>query len=68
MLVQHPETVAIVTFDGDELILVRQRGAGAGGLMLDIPAGEIEPDERPPGSRGRRLTGRDEGETVSASQ
>jgi ADP-ribose pyrophosphatase len=47
LLVRHPESVAIVAVDGDELVLVRQTRPGAPVRTLELPSGKLEPDETP---------------------
>jgi len=47
LLVRHPESVAIVAIDGDELVLVRQSRLGAPERTLELPSGKLEPDESP---------------------
>jgi 8-oxo-dGTP pyrophosphatase MutT (NUDIX family) len=44
-LIEHPPSVVLVVSDGDELVLVRQRRPGAGGPVLELPAGTLEPGE-----------------------
>jgi 8-oxo-dGTP pyrophosphatase MutT (NUDIX family) len=44
-LIEHPPSVVLVVSDGDELVLVRQRRPGADGLVLELPAGTLEPGE-----------------------
>lgn len=47
-LVQHTGAVAVVALDSDQnVILVRQFRIGANKVMLEIPAGLLEPDEAP---------------------
>lgn len=55
MLVQHPETVAIIPIDGDEVVLVRQTRAGAAGTTLELPSGKLEPGETPAQAVTREL-------------
>ncbi len=44
-MIEHPPSVVLVVSDGDELVLVRQRRPGAGGPVLELPAGTLEPGE-----------------------
>lgn len=55
MLIRHPESVAIVAVDGDEVVLVRQRRPGAKGRTLELPAGTLEPGETPEAAARREL-------------
>jgi 8-oxo-dGTP pyrophosphatase MutT (NUDIX family) len=54
-LIEHPESVAIVALDGDEIVLVRQSRPGANGTTLEIPAGCLEEDETPEEAAAREL-------------
>ncbi|MBD0289982.1 MAG: NUDIX hydrolase [Thermoleophilia bacterium] len=55
MLIRHPESVAIVPVDGDELVCVRQTRRGAGRTILELPSGKLEPGERPAEAAVREL-------------
>ena len=44
-MIEHPPSVVLVVSEGDELVLVRQRRPGADGLVLELPAGTLEPGE-----------------------
>ena len=44
-LIEHPPSVVLVVTDGDDLVVVRQRRPGAGGDVLELPAGTLEPGE-----------------------
>ena len=55
MLVRHPESVAIVALDGDELVLVRQSRPGAPERTLELPSGKLEPGETPDAAAVREL-------------
>jgi ADP-ribose pyrophosphatase len=44
-MIEHPPSVTLVVTDGDELVLVRQPRPGAGGTVLELPAGKVEPGE-----------------------
>ncbi len=47
-VVEHPGAVAVLAFDDRErVVLVRQHRQPAGEIMLEIPAGKLEPDEDP---------------------
>jgi ADP-ribose diphosphatase len=47
-LIRHPGAVAIVAFDDDQnVLLVRQFRIAAGRVLLEIPAGTLEPGEAP---------------------
>jgi ADP-ribose pyrophosphatase len=54
-LVRHPESVTIVPVDGDEIVLVSQTRRGAGKRIFELPAGAIEPGERPAEAAKREL-------------
>ncbi len=45
MVIEHPPSVTLVVADGDEIVLVRQRRAGADGDVLELPAGKLDPGE-----------------------
>jgi ADP-ribose pyrophosphatase len=44
-VIEHPPAVVLVVLDGDEIVLVRQPRPGAGGLVLELPAGALEDGE-----------------------
>ncbi|HYO88746.1 MAG TPA: NUDIX hydrolase [Candidatus Limnocylindrales bacterium] len=46
-LVRHPGAVAIVPLIGDDVLMVRQFRIAAGRMMLEIPAGTLNPGEEP---------------------
>ena len=52
-VVEHPGAVAILAWDGARLAMVRQWRHATGGVLLEIPAGTLEPDE-PPAETARR--------------
>lgn len=52
-IVEHPGAVAILAWDGERLAMVRQWRHATGGVLLEIPAGTIEPGE-PPAETARR--------------
>ncbi len=55
-VVRHPGAVAIVVRDGEgQVLLVRQYRAPAGREMWEIPAGTVEPGERPLATAKREL-------------
>ncbi len=46
-LIQHPGAVAIVALDADDhVLLIRQFRLGAGQVMIELPAGTLEPGEQ----------------------
>ena len=55
MLVQHADSVAIVALDGEELVVVRQRRAGAADVTTELPSGKLEGDEGPEATVRREL-------------
>lgn len=44
-IVEHPGAVAILAWDGERLAMVRQWRHAAGQVLLEIPAGTLEPGE-----------------------
>ncbi len=47
-IVEHPGAVAILALDREErLVLVRQYRHAAGEVLLEVPAGKLEPGEEP---------------------
>lgn len=55
-IVEHPGAVAILAFDGRQrLVLVRQYRQAAGRVLLELPAGKLEPGEEPLGCARREL-------------
>ena len=54
-MVEHPPSVALVVVDGGEIVLVRQPRAGAGGAVVELPAGTLEPGETPLAAASREL-------------
>ncbi|HEY6103131.1 MAG TPA: NUDIX hydrolase [bacterium] len=44
-IVEHRGAVAIVPFEAGDVLLVRQHRAATGGMLLEIPAGTLEPGE-----------------------
>jgi len=55
VLIQHPESVAIVALVDGELVTVRQPRAGASELTLELPSGKLEPGETALEAAGREL-------------
>jgi ADP-ribose pyrophosphatase len=55
VVLQQPDSVSIVAVDGEQLVLVRQTRAGAGGRTLELPAGTIEEGETPEECAAREL-------------
>ena len=52
-IVEHPGAVAILAWDGERLAMVRQWRHATGQVLLEIPAGTLEPGE-PPDETARR--------------
>lgn len=52
-IVEHPGAVAILAWDGERVAMVRQWRHATGEILLEIPAGTLEPDE-PPAETARR--------------
>ncbi len=47
-VIRHPGAAAVVPFlDADTILLVRQYRHAAGGFLLEIPAGKLDPGEAP---------------------
>ena len=47
-VVEHPGAVAILALDNQgKVLLVRQFRQPAGGVLLEIPAGKLDPGEEP---------------------
>ena len=46
-VVEHPGAVAILAWDGERLAMIRQWRHATGEVLLEIPAGTLEPDEPP---------------------
>ncbi|HEY6609090.1 MAG TPA: NUDIX hydrolase [Candidatus Limnocylindria bacterium] len=44
-VVEHPGAVAILAWDGERLAMVRQWRHATGQVLLEVPAGTLEPDE-----------------------
>jgi ADP-ribose pyrophosphatase len=54
-IVEHPGAVAILTWDGERLAMVRQWRHATGQALLEIPAGTLEPHEAPAETARREL-------------
>ena len=54
-VVEHPGAVAILAWDGERLAMVRQWRQAAGGELLEIPAGTLDPGEEPRAAAEREL-------------
>lgn len=54
-VVEHPGAVAILAWDGERLAVVRQWRHPAGGEMVEIPAGTLDPGEEPRATAEREL-------------
>ncbi len=70
-LIQHPGASAIVPFvDTETVLLLRQYRHAAGGTIYEVPAGKLEPGEKPEACARRELeeeTGQRAGRIVSLS-
>ena len=54
-IVEHPGAVAILAWDGERVAMVRQWRHAPGEVLLEIPAGTLEPDEEPAVTARREL-------------
>ena len=55
-LIRHPGAAAVVPFlDEERVLLIRQFRHAAGGTILEVPAGKLEPGEKPSICAGREL-------------
>ena len=54
-LVVHPGAVVILPIDQGEVLFVRQERLGAGGMVLELPAGVLNKGEQPDDSARREL-------------
>jgi len=52
-IVEHPGAVAILAWDGQRVAMVRQWRHATGRVLLEVPAGTLEPGE-PPAATARR--------------
>jgi 8-oxo-dGTP pyrophosphatase MutT (NUDIX family) len=65
-IVRHPGGAAVVALDDqDRICLLRQFRHAAGGYILELPAGKLEPEEPPEATARRELA---EEAAVSASE
>ena len=64
-VVEHPGAVAILAWDGERLAMVRQWRHATGQILLEIPAGTLEPGE-PPAETARRELAEEVGLAASA--
>lgn len=55
MLVRHPESVAIVAAEREEVVVVTQPRAGAAAPTVELPAGKLEEGEEPAAAAVREL-------------
>jgi ADP-ribose pyrophosphatase len=55
-IVRHPGAAAVVPFVSDrEVLLIRQFRHAAGGTLLEVPAGKLDPGEGPAACAAREL-------------
>lgn len=55
-IVRHPGAAAVVPFvSKSEVLLIRQYRHAAGGTILEVPAGKLDPGERPIACAAREL-------------
>ena len=55
-IVRHPGAAAVVPFlDEDHVLLIRQYRHAAGGTILEVPAGKLDPGETPEVCAAREL-------------
>ena len=55
-IVRHPGAAAVVPFVSEsEVLLIRQYRHAAGGTILEVPAGKLDPGERPIACAAREL-------------
>ena len=55
-IVRHPGAAAVVPFvSEDEVLLIRQYRFAAGGMILEVPAGKLDPGETPEACAEREL-------------
>lgn len=45
MLIRHAESVTVVAVDEGQLVVVRQRRAGAKNVTIELPSGKLDTDE-----------------------
>ncbi len=67
-LIEHGDSVTIFPIDDDgNILFVNQYRLGSGGMLLELPAGVLDPDESPLSSAKRELreeTGKDAREMI----
>src|SRR5688572_370589 len=54
-IVEHPGAVVMLAWDGERLAMVRQWRHATGQILLELPAGTLEPDEQPAATARREL-------------
>jgi ADP-ribose pyrophosphatase len=55
-IVHHPGAAAVVPFTGErEVLMIRQYRHAAGGEILEVPAGKLDPGESPEACAAREL-------------
>jgi ADP-ribose pyrophosphatase len=54
-IIEHPGAVAMLAWDGERLAMVRQWRHATGRVLLEIPAGTLEPGETPAETARREL-------------
>jgi ADP-ribose pyrophosphatase len=55
-IVHHPGAAAVVPFvSADDVLLIRQFRHAAGGAILEVPAGKLDPGDTPESCAGREL-------------
>jgi ADP-ribose pyrophosphatase len=55
-IVRHPGASAVVPFEGDDdVLLIRQYRHAAGGEILEVPAGKLDPGDTPASCAAREL-------------
>jgi ADP-ribose pyrophosphatase len=55
-IVRHPGAAAVVPFVSDrEVLLIRQYRHATGGMLLEVPAGKLDPGEPPEACAAREL-------------
>ena len=54
-IVEHPGAVAMLAWDGEQLAMVSQWRHATGQVLLEIPAGTLEPGEQPAATARREL-------------
>jgi ADP-ribose pyrophosphatase len=64
-IVEHPGAVAILAWDGERLAMVRQWRHATQQVLLELPAGTLEPDE-PPADTARRELAEEAGQVATS--